>query len=48
MTGGTGDKKTGVIVVVDKGEGVVDAFYFYLFAFNWGGVVLEKQLGECA
>ncbi|KAF1848696.1 uncharacterized protein K460DRAFT_278395 [Cucurbitaria berberidis CBS 394.84] len=43
--GGTGEEKTGVIVVVDKGDGIVDAFYFYFFAFNWGGVVLEKQLG---
>lgn len=39
-------KKTGVIIVVDKGSGVVDVFYFYFFAFNWGGVVLEKQLGD--
>ena len=44
--GGTGDEKTGVIVVVDKGSGVVDAFYFYFCAFNWGGVVLGKQLGK--
>ncbi|KAH8712234.1 hypothetical protein GQ44DRAFT_762697 [Phaeosphaeriaceae sp. PMI808] len=44
--GGTGDEKTGVIVVVDKGEGIVDAFYFYFFAFNWGGIVLGKQLGD--
>jgi hypothetical protein len=34
-----------VIVVVDKRAGVVDAFYFYFWAFNWGGVVLDKQLG---
>lgn len=43
--GGTGDERTGVIVLVDKGSGVVDVFYFYFFAFNWGGIVLEKQLG---
>ena len=42
----TNGEKSGAIVVVDKGEGVVDAFYFYFFAFNWGGVVLEKQLGD--
>lgn len=44
--GGTGDDKTGVIVVVNKDDGVVDAFYFYYFAYNWGGVVLGKQLGK--
>lgn len=44
--GGTGEEKTGVITVVDKGNGAVDVFYFYFFSFNWGGVVLEKQLGE--
>jgi hypothetical protein len=43
---GTEDEKTSVIIVVDKGEGIVDVFYFYFFAFNWGGVVLEKQLGR--
>jgi len=44
--GGTGEERSGVIVVVDKGEGIVDAFYFYFFAFNWGGIVLGKQLGD--
>lgn len=52
--GGTGNEKTGVIVVVEKGdldwsrkkEGkVVDVFYFYFWSFNWGGVVLGNQLG---
>ena len=38
--------KNAVVVVVDKGKGVVDVFYFYFWAFNWGGVVLGKQLGE--
>ena len=32
-------------MVVEKGEGVVDAFFFYFSSFNWGGVVLENQLG---
>ncbi|KAF2823080.1 hypothetical protein CC86DRAFT_75920 [Ophiobolus disseminans] len=45
-TYGNEDDKTGVVVVVDKGEGVVDAFYFYFWAFNWGGIVLGKQLGD--
>lgn len=43
---GEGDTgKTGVVVVVEKDGGVVDVFYFFFFAFNWGGVVLGKQLG---
>jgi hypothetical protein len=44
--GGVGDEMTAVIIVVDKGDGVVDAFYMYFWAFNWGGVVLENQLGQ--
>lgn len=31
---------------MEKGAGVVDVFYFYFWAFNWGGVVLGKQLGK--
>jgi hypothetical protein len=42
---GEGKEKTGVIIVVEKEGGVLDVFYFYFFAFNWGGVVLDKQLG---
>jgi hypothetical protein len=41
----SGDEKTGVIIIVDKGNGIVDVFYFIFFAFNWGGIVLGKQLG---
>ena len=44
--GSTGSKKTCAIIVVDKGNGVVDAFYMYFWAFNWGGVVLGNQLGK--
>ncbi|KAI8937932.1 hypothetical protein NX059_005615 [Plenodomus lindquistii] len=44
------EDKTSVIVIVDKGKGqegsVIDVFYFYFFSFNWGGVVLERQLGD--
>jgi hypothetical protein len=41
--------KTSVVIVVPReelGKGTVDVFYFYFFSFNWGGVVLEKQLGD--
>jgi hypothetical protein len=35
---------TAAVVVADKGDGVVDAFYFYFFTYNWGGLV-AKILG---
>jgi hypothetical protein len=50
--GRCGDEVCGVVVVVDrsgegeKWKGVTDVFYFYFYAFNWGGVVLGKDLGE--
>ncbi|KAL6703634.1 hypothetical protein ACN47E_009494 [Coniothyrium glycines] len=46
VDGKIADAITGVVVVVEKGNGVVDAFYFYFFSYNWGGVVLEQQLGN--
>lgn len=46
--GGTDSVRTGAIVVVEKGEGVVDVFYFAFWAFNYGGVVLNKELGTFA
>ncbi|KAF2625693.1 hypothetical protein BU25DRAFT_345322, partial [Macroventuria anomochaeta] len=44
--GGTDSVRTGVILVMHKGEGVVDVFYFIFWAFNYGGVVLGKELGD--
>jgi hypothetical protein len=44
-----GEEKTSVVVVVTReelGKGTQDVFYFYFFSFNWGGVVLDKQLGD--
>ena len=45
-SGDTQGDRTGVIVTVEKGNGVVDVFYFYFWAFAVGGVVLKEQLGE--
>lgn len=40
------DHRTGANIVVHKGNGIVDIFYFIFFAFNYGGIVLGKNLGE--
>ncbi|KAH9868722.1 hypothetical protein J1614_007794 [Plenodomus biglobosus] len=38
--GSTGDAVTAAVIIVDKGEGVVDVFYMYFYAYNYGGEVL--------
>lgn len=35
-----------VIIVVDKGEGIVDAFYMYFYTFNQGPSVMSHELGD--
>ncbi|KAL2217753.1 hypothetical protein M432DRAFT_633278 [Thermoascus aurantiacus ATCC 26904] len=35
-----------VLIVVDKGHGVVDAFWFYFYSFNLGNVVLNVRFGN--
>ena len=35
-----------VLVVVDKGHGVVDAFWFFFYSFNLGNVVLNIRFGN--
>ena len=37
--------KTCVVIVADKGNGIVDAFFVMFWAFNWGGRVLGETLG---
>lgn len=43
--GGMYSSRPGCIIVVDRGEGVVDVFYFMFWAFNFGGTVLSQNLG---
>ncbi|KAF7632004.1 hypothetical protein AFLA_012849 [Aspergillus flavus NRRL3357] len=35
-----------VLIVMDKGNGVVDAFWFYFYSFNLGNVVLNVRFGN--
>ncbi|PGH19050.1 hypothetical protein AJ79_00084 [Helicocarpus griseus UAMH5409] len=39
-------KAPAVLIVVDKGNGVVDAFWFYFYSFNLGNVVLNIRFGN--
>ena len=39
-SGKTNGAVTATIIVNDKGNGNVDAFYMYFYANNWGGTVL--------
>lgn len=45
-TGKTNGATTCAIIVNDKGNGIVDAFYMYFYAYNWGGKVLGQYLGN--
>ncbi|KAJ9384592.1 hypothetical protein DTO063F5_4662 [Paecilomyces variotii] len=35
-----------VLIVVDKGHGIIDAFWFYFYSFNLGNVVLNVRFGN--
>ncbi|PYI00817.1 hypothetical protein BO78DRAFT_329095 [Aspergillus sclerotiicarbonarius CBS 121057] len=35
-----------VLLVMDKGHGIVDAFWFYFYSFNLGNVVLNVRFGN--
>lgn len=42
-TGKTDGATSTAIIVNDHGGGLVDAFYMYFYAFNWGGILLGLQ-----
>ena len=35
-----------VLIVIEKGHGIVDAFWFYFYSYNQGNVVLNVRLGD--
>ncbi|PGH36579.1 hypothetical protein GX50_00616 [[Emmonsia] crescens] len=39
-------KAPAVLIVMDKGKGVVDAFWFYFYSFNLGNIVLNVRFGN--
>jgi hypothetical protein len=39
-------KAPAVLVMVDKGSGILDAFWFYFYAFNLGQTVLRMRFGN--
>ena len=39
-------KAPAVLLVIDKGDGVVDAFWFFFYSFNLGNVVLNVRFGN--
>lgn len=45
-TGKTGNAISSAIVVNDHGNGIVDAFYFYFYAFDYGGTYLGFTIGD--
>jgi hypothetical protein len=45
-TGKTSKAVSCAIITNDKGSGLVDAFYFYFYAYNQGNTVLGRELGD--
>jgi len=41
-----GKRKSSVVIVNDRGNGEVDAFYMYFYTFNQGPMVLGHELGD--
>lgn len=42
----TTDAKSSAIILVDKGDGVTDAFYMYFYTFNQGPTFAGHELGD--
>lgn len=42
----TTDAKSCVVILVDKGSEIIDAFYMYFYTFNQGPVFADHELGH--
>lgn len=42
----TTDAKSCVVILVDKGKGIMDAFYMYFYTFNQGPTFQGHELGD--
>lgn len=45
-SGRTNEATTAAIIVNDHGDGVVDVFYMYFYAYNFGGVTFGVNVGN--
>lgn len=45
-TGKSGDAVSCAIITNDRGNGELDAFYMYFYAYNWGGIVLGSLVDD--
>ncbi|EKD21492.1 hypothetical protein MBM_00605 [Drepanopeziza brunnea f. sp. 'multigermtubi' MB_m1] len=45
-TGKTRNITSSAIIINDRGNGTVDAFYMYFYAFNQGNIVFFQELGD--
>ena len=45
-SGKTNGATSCAVIVNDRGNGLVDAFYMYFYAYNWGGRILGQEVGN--
>jgi len=45
-TGKTNGATSCAIIVNDHGNGNVDAFYMYFYAYNWGGIIFGQDVDD--
>jgi len=45
-SGNTLGAKSLAVIVNDRGNGEVDAFYMYFYPYNWGGVLLGQNVDD--